>query len=102
MSIIRRIVQAGSRWASMFSVGSEIKVKRTHHQFIHPTKGWRMFARPGKANSRRKLIRQGMLMVPESHDGGVYLRKLLGGWRLGRCRPFFYSVFPSRGVSRGV
>lgn len=30
---------------------------RTHHPWLHPTKGWRMFSRPRKANrGRRKLI----------------------------------------------
>lgn len=93
MSIVRRIVQAGSRWATMFSVGTEIKVTRTHHPFLHPTKGWQKFAHHGKANRRRKLIRQGMLQVPHSKANGRYLRELLGGWRLGRCRAYFDSVF---------
>lgn len=36
----------------------------TTHRFLHPTKGWRMFARPRKTNRRRKLIPQGVLLVP--------------------------------------
>lgn len=42
-------------------------VKRTTHRFLHPTKGWRQFSRPGKTNRRRKLIRTGVLMVPNCH-----------------------------------
>lgn len=44
-----------------------VEMTRTHHPFLHPTKGWRSFARPGKANRRRKLIRVGAGMVPNSH-----------------------------------
>lgn len=44
-----------------------VEMVRTHHPFLHPTKGWRSFARPGKANRRRKLIPTGVGMVPKSH-----------------------------------
>lgn len=47
--------------------GSRVEMIRTCHPFLHPTKGWRNFARPGKANRRRKLIPTGYLMVPKSH-----------------------------------
>lgn len=33
------------------------------HPWLHPTKGWRNFARPRKTNRRRKLIPQGRLEV---------------------------------------
>lgn len=38
-------------------------VRRSAHPWLHPTKGWRQFARPRKTNRRRKLILQGRLMV---------------------------------------
>ena len=37
--------------------------RRSHHPWLHPTKGWRQFARPRKTNRRRKLIPVGRLMV---------------------------------------
>ena len=37
--------------------------KRTHHPWLHPTKGWRMFSRPRGTNKRRKLVKQGLLCV---------------------------------------
>ena len=40
-----------------------VKVGRTHHAFLHPTKGWRKFARPRKTNRRRKLIPMGRFLV---------------------------------------
>lgn len=40
---------------------------RTTHPFLHPTKGWRNFARPAGTNRRRKLIHQGWLSVRKSH-----------------------------------
>lgn len=67
------------------------KMIRTHHPFLHPTKGWRSFARPGKTNRRRKLIHQGALLVPESrafhatHPGGGRTAR---GWREGWCYQF--------------
>jgi hypothetical protein len=41
---------------------------RTHHPWLHPTKGWRMFSRPRGTNKRRKLIPQGLLCVFGSAD----------------------------------
>lgn len=54
-----------------------VKPKRAPrtHRFLHPTKGWRMFARHGKANRRRKLIRQGVLSVRNSHAFAHEFRK---------------------------
>lgn len=43
-----------------------VVITRTKHAFLHPTKGWRSFARPGKANRRRRLNRTGFLMVEQS------------------------------------
>lgn len=41
---------------------------RTHHAWLHPTKGWRNFARPSGTNRRRRLIHQGALFVPGSRE----------------------------------
>lgn len=41
----------------------EPKIIRTTHPWLHPTKGWRHFARPAGTNRRRRLIFQGQLMV---------------------------------------
>jgi hypothetical protein len=47
----------------------ELKTKkRNHHPFLHPTKGWRDFARPSKAKPggarrRRKLTEEGRRLV---------------------------------------
>jgi hypothetical protein len=38
------------------------------HPFLHPTKGWRNFARPAGTNRRRKLIPTGFLMVRKSRS----------------------------------
>jgi hypothetical protein len=39
------------------------KFVRTTHPWLHPTKGWRQFARHGKANRRRKLVPQGQIYI---------------------------------------
>jgi hypothetical protein len=67
------------------STETEVIMIRTAHPFLHPTKGWRRFARPGKANRRRKLIHQGYLMVKDSN---AYNRSQL---RLNPCRHQQYA-----------
>lgn len=52
-----------------------VEMIRTHHPFLHPTKGWRSFARPGKANRRRKLIAQGSNLVPGSRANLIRHRR---------------------------
>lgn len=44
------------------------KVRRKPHKWLHPTKGWRMFARPRGTNKRRKLIPAGACQVRGSHE----------------------------------
>jgi len=46
----------------------EPEVRRTHHAWLHPRKGWRNFARPAGTNRRRRLIHMGALSVPKSHE----------------------------------
>lgn len=48
------------------------------HPWLHPTKGWRNFARPSGTNRRRRLIPVGAGMVPGSHE---YNRRSLSGGR---------------------
>lgn len=48
---------------------------RTTHPFLHPTKGWRNFARSAGTNRRRKLVHQGWLLVPRS-----------AAWRIAKLR----------------
>lgn len=64
------------------SAGLTIQMTRTHHPFLHPTKGWRSFARPakGKSNRRRKLIRMGGLLVGGSNASMAIHR------RFNKCR----------------
>lgn len=47
--------------------------RKGHHDWLHPTKGWRRFSRPTKCGthriSRRRLITAGALQVPGSREG---------------------------------
>lgn len=64
---------------------SEGTVIRTHHPFLHPTKGWRQFARPGKPGQRRRLIPQGINAVHDSAAHNARLRRETG-FRLTRAK----------------
>jgi hypothetical protein len=59
-------------------------VVRTCHPWLHPTKGWRQFSRPGKPGQRRRLIPQGVALVPGSAPHNARQRRETG-FRLTRA-----------------
>lgn len=72
--ILAKVKEAFTVWTGNASLETTkaalmqaVKPRKTRvsgiHPWLHPTKGWRDFARPRGTNKRRKLIRQGELMV---------------------------------------